>query len=206
MGLFQKNLPVSICPVADNQQGLKYQALLRAVDKEYILLETEHSLELASESEVLIEFNLDKNHFYFHTTIFNLSGRSGLLLKKPREIHRTKLREGPRVPLSVKLNYTPWTEEKRYTVDTLDMSESGVRIQGLFELPKDSIVSLDFYLKAAKIRVICQAIVSWSRPDEEGPYVQSGLQFTTISNEAKKKLSKYLLEVHKAIRDTDRSE
>lgn len=199
MSLFKKNLPVTICPIQDNEQGNKYQAILKAVDKQYILLETAHSFELASNTDVTIEFILEHSRFHFDTQVFNLAGRSGILLKKPNQIHRSKLREGPRVPLVIKINYTPWTEEKRYTVETRDMSESGVRIQGLFEIPPDSIVSLDFYIKDAKIRVISQGVVSWSKPDPENEiFYQSGIQFSTISNEARKKLAKYLLDLHES--------
>lgn len=197
MSIFKKNLPVSICPLRDNPQGNKIQALLRAVDKDYILLETVPEIGTVAEFEALIEFSLDKNRFHFNTIVYKIKERPGLLLKKPKEIHRSRIREGPRVPLEIPIHYTPWTEEKRFSVETRDMSESGVRIQGLFELAQDSIISLDFYLKEPKIRVICQGLVSWSKPDPENNiFFQSGIQFTTISNEAKKKLARYLADLN----------
>lgn len=193
MGIFEKDLPVTLCPVADNPEGIKYQGRLKAVTKEHILVDTGNSVELGAGGELLVEFRAEDSQFRFSATVHNLSGATGLLLNKPKIIHRSKIREGPRVELPMMLNYTIWTEGGRFEAEVLDMSESGVRMRGAKNLRKGTLISLDFYMKDAKIRVICQGLVAWSRADEDIPAMTvSGVQFTTISNDARKKLARHL--------------
>lgn len=197
MSLLEKDLPVSLCPVHDNPEGEKFQGRLKQVTADHLLIDTGHSVELGAGGDVIVEFRVDDNRFRFTSSVFNLSGPSGLLLHKPKTIHRSKIREGPRVVIPLQVFYTLWTETGRFEADVLDISESGMRIRGNKNLRKNSLLSLDFYIKDQKIRVITQGLVAWSKAGEENPHLtESGVQFTTISNEARKKLARYLQAKH----------
>lgn len=196
MGIFQTDLPLSLCPIAGNAEGKKYQGLLKKVDGDHILVETGNSLELAVDEHLAVEFRLQDSNFRFETSVANLSGTQGLLLVKPKEIHRSKVREGPRVALPLQVQYTLWTESGRYPGGVLDISESGLRMHTPHHLSKGQLLSLDFYIKAAQCRVITQALVVWARDDEERTgETQAAVHFTTIANDARKKLARHLMTV-----------
>ena len=196
MGVFQTDLPLSLCPVADNAEGKKYQGLLKKVDGEYILVETGDSLTLAVNENLIVELRLQDSNFRFETAVANLSGQRGLLPVKPKVIHRSKVREGPRVALPLEVQYTIWTERGRFPGGVLDISESGLRMHTPHRLSKGQLLSLDFYIKAAQCRVITQALVVWARDDEErSGEMQVAVHFTTIANDARKKLARHLLSI-----------
>ena len=193
MGLFEKDLAVTLCPVHDNPNGEKFQGRLKQVTQEHILVDTGQSVELGAVGDVIVEFRVDDNRFRFTTSVFNLAGPSAILLNKPKQVHRSKIREGPRVVLPIQVFYTPWTEPGRFEAEVLDISESGLRMRGNKNIRKNSLLSLDFYIKDQKIRVITQGLVAWSKASEENTHMtESGVQFTTISNEARKKLARFL--------------
>ncbi|MCR9142686.1 MAG: PilZ domain-containing protein [bacterium] len=196
MGIFQTDLPLSLCPIADNAEGQKHQGLLKKVDGEHILVETGDSLKLAVNEHLAVEFRLQDSNFRFETSVANLAGPRGLLLLKPKIIHRSKVREGPRVALPLEVQYTLWTESGRFSGGVLDISESGLRMHTPHRLSKGQLLSLDFYIKAAQCRVITQALVVWVRDDEERTgEIQAAVHFTTIANDARKKLARHLLSV-----------
>lgn len=197
MALFEKDLPVTLCPVHDNPDGEKFQGRLKQVTQDHILVDTGQSVELGAVGDVIVEFRVDDNRFRFTTSVFNLAGPSAILLNKPKQVHRSKIREGPRVVIPLQIFYTPWTESGRFEAEVLDISESGLRMRGTKNVRKNALLSLDFYIKEQKIRVISQGLVAWSRASEENQHLtESGVQFTTISNDARKKLAKYLQAKH----------
>ncbi|MBL8020603.1 MAG: PilZ domain-containing protein [Leptospirales bacterium] len=188
----QKNLPVSVCPVENNEEGLKYQGQLKEIAKDSIVLFMGESAPLSVGAEIVVEFKVEKNQFFFETTIKKINGAM-LDLHKPKAIHKSKIREGHRMSTDMKMNYTPWTESGRFETKLTDLSELGVRMQGRKELKKGMLISIDFYIKEDKIRVLCQGQVAWCRVNEENDQLfDTGVEFTTISNETRKRLTRFI--------------
>lgn len=196
MALLQKDLPITLCPLKDNPEGFKYQGLLKKVDREFILVDTGDSLELARNMDLTVEFRVQDNNFRFETSVANLAGTRGLLLRKPQVIHRSRVREGPRIKIPLEVHYTIWTENGRFRGEVIDISESGLSMFTPHRLQKGQLLSLDFYIKEARCRVISQALVVWARDaDDRLGEMHAGIQYTTISNETRKKLARHLLDV-----------
>jgi len=87
----QKNLPVSVCPLTDNEEGNKYQGRLKEIAKDGIILFMGAEAVVKTESEILVEFKVEKNQFYFETKIREISGTT-LALYKPKTIHKSRIR------------------------------------------------------------------------------------------------------------------
>ncbi|MCP5480460.1 MAG: PilZ domain-containing protein [Spirochaetales bacterium] len=191
----QKDLPVSICPLDDNPEGVRYQGLLKSIDSDHILVYSPHAKALHLANRVSLEFRIDRNDFRLTTSILNLAPKDQLLLRKPKQIHKKQIREGQRLSYSLPVKYTLWTKTGRHEAELRDLSDQGLRMVGNQPLRKNSLVSLDFYIKDAKTRVITQGMVIWSRKDEENEHlIESGIHFTTISNEARKKIARFVAE------------
>jgi len=93
----------------------------------------------------------------------------------------------------MKMNYTPWTESGRFETKLTDLSELGIRMQGRRNIKKGTLISIDFYIKDDKIRVLCQGQVAWCRTNEENDQLfDTGVEFTTISNETRKRLTRFI--------------
>lgn len=198
MGLFQNDLPVSICPQADNPEGEKFQGRLRGIDSQFIHIFSPEGDRFAGGLTVKVEFRIDENNFNFESTVVRQDAGGLVHLAKPEVIKKSKLREGPRLEIKLPIKFTPWTEEGRFEAETLDVSESGIRMVGRKSLKNGNLISLDLYFKEPRIRVISQGLVAWCRMFEENEYLyESGVQFTTISNETRKKLARYLLDKSK---------
>ncbi len=147
---------------------------------------------LAAGAAVEAEFRIDKSSYRFESTLKTLDGGS-VTLHKPKQIHKTRVREGRRIDTDMKLFYTPWTESGRFETQMLDLSDVGVRMLGRRELKKGMLVSLDFYIKEDKIRVLCQGQVAWCRTDPQNEFsFETGVEFTTISNETRKRIARFI--------------
>lgn len=199
MGLFQNDLPVSLCPLEDNPEGEKYQGRLRGIAREFIQIYSPVHLGFTTGLPVKVEFRIDENNFHFETTALRQDTSGLVFLKKPEMIKKSKVREGPRLEIKMPVKYTPWTEDGRFEAETLDISESGIRMIGRKSLKGGDLISVDLYFKEPRIRVMSQGLVAWCKTNDENEYLfESGVQFTTISNETKKKLARYLLDQSQA--------
>jgi len=189
----QKNLAVSICPQSDNPEGNKFQGQLREVGADAMQLFVAEPLTLSPGDPVVVEFKIEKNQFSFEAKTQSMTG-SLLPPSNPAAIKRSRLREGHRLAVDMKMAYTPWTESGRFETTLVDLSEMGVRMIGRKQLKKGMLVSIDFYVKEDKIRVLCQGQVAWWRatPDNDQLF-ETGVEFTTISNETRKRLTKFIL-------------
>jgi len=202
VGIFKKGLPMSICPLDNNPEGNKHQGRLMDIDKQFIIINTGEPVNLRTEAEVRIDFHIERSIFSFESSVQSVEGADKILLVKPKVIHKKQIRDTDRMETAIKIFYTLWTETGRFEAETRDISEQGIRIVGAKKLRRGSLLSLNFYIKEPKIRVICQGSVAWCKTDEENEYLfESGIQFTTLSNEIRKKLNKYVkkvLEVYQA--------
>jgi len=193
---------MSICPLDNNPEGNKYQGRLMDIDKQFIIINTGEPVNLRTEAEVRIDFHIERSIFSFESSVQSVEGADKILLVKPKVIHKKQIRDTDRMETAIKIFYTLWTETGRFEAETRDISEQGIRIVGAKKLRRGSLLSLNFYIKEPKIRVICQGSVAWCKTDEENEYLfESGIQFTTLSNEIRKKLNKYVkkvLEVYQA--------
>ena len=193
MGLLQKDLPVSLCPGLDNPEGEKCQGRLQGVSQTNILVMSDNAMELRPGDGLTVEFYIEKSVYRFESTVERLLEDGLLALHKPKVIHKSRLREGTRVPLDMEIHFTLWSDTGRFQANLLDISETGIRMVGRKSLRKDSLISLDFYIKEARARIICQGIVAWNEATQDNEYLyESGIQFTTLSNENRKKLGRHL--------------
>ena len=193
MSILHKDLPISICALSNNPEGEKTQAKLLSIDAAQIIADTGELSPLPTGTLVRVEFRLDRYNFSFDSLVARTESPHKLYLAKPKEIHRSRLRDAPRLPMDLEIFYTIWTESGRFQAKILDLSEQGIRIAGPKSLRKGLLISLNFYLKESKIRVICQGLVAWSHPREDNEYLfEAGIEFTTISNETKKKIAKHI--------------
>ena len=194
MQLLKKDLPVSLCPLRENPRGKKYQGRLYAMNDSFLQIFCPESAQVQIGSELQAEFQIDINQFVFECVVVRLA-ENLVFVNRPSVIRKSKLREGPRVPIEMQIHYTLWSEPGRFEATLQDVSETGIRIVSRHALKKQVVVSLDIYFRDSKIRVICQGQVAWSRPTEENRLLfESGIQFTTISNETRSNLALYLLD------------
>ena len=192
MGLFQKDLPISICPGTDNPQGNRIQGRLQGVNAKFILVQVETLQSLAEGNPLTVEFWIDRSTYSFESAVVRITAAGMVALAKPRVIHKSILREGNRVPMDMRIHFTPWSDSGRFEAQLLDISETGIRMVGRKSLKRDALVSLDFYIKEARARIISQGMVIWAQPAEDNEFLfETGVQFTTLSNENRKKLSRY---------------
>lgn len=194
MQLLKKDLPISICPLRENPRGKKYQGRLYAMNESFLQIFSPEAHNVAIGAEIQAEFQIDVHQFSFECVVVRLA-ENLVFVNRPSVIRKSKLREGPRVKIAMPIHYTLWSEPGRFEADLQDISETGIRIVSRHALKKQMVVSLDLYFRDSKIRVICQGQVAWSQATEENRYLfESGIQFTTISNETKSNLALYLLD------------
>ena len=193
MGIFHKGLPMSICPLDNNPKGEKHQARLLDIDKQFIIINTGVPVKIKAGAEVKIDFHIEKGIFSFESSIQSVEGKNKILLVKPKVIHKKKIRDSDRMDLTINIFYTLWTESGRFEAETRDISEHGLRVVSAKKLKTETLLSLNFYIKEPKIRVICQGVIAWCKIDEENKHLfELGIQFTTLSNDIRKKLRKYV--------------
>lgn len=195
MPLKQKDLPVNVCPLEGNEEGLKVQALLRGLDSSHIRLFAPEPGPLRATMPVELDFRVDKHEFVLSTKIAKVAEGGDIVLFKPASIRRRRIRDARRVPLEMRIFFTLWTETGRHDGDMQDLSADGFRMISRKSLRRGTLISLDFYVRSARIRVIGQGLVAWCRTVEDNEYLfESGIQFTTISNETRKKLARFVSE------------
>lgn len=193
MGLLQKDLPVSLCPSENNPEGIRIQGKLQGVNQKFILVSADSHFPMQAGLGLSLEFWMDRSTYRLETTVARILENGLIALRKPKVIHKSRLREGTRVPLPMRIHFTPWADSGRFEAELQDISETGIRMIGRKSLKKDALVSLDFYIKEARARIISQGMVVWCNPTEQNEFLfESGVQFTTLSNETRKKLSRHL--------------
>lgn len=190
--VLQKDLPISVLPVDNNPEGNRFQATLKEIAKDHILIYASDIPPLAGNAKLSVEFRVEKHDFSFESSLKERQGQL-LHLNKPKTIHKNRIRDTRRILYELPIHYTMWTETGRFESKIVDISEDGIRMSSTKALKKGTLISLDFYIKAERLRVITQGLVVWCVRDKENDYLfETGVQFTTISNEAKKKLAKYI--------------
>ena len=194
MGLLQKDLALSILPLSNNPRGNRYQALLKGADKQFISAQTLGNIGLSRGLPVLVEFRIESNEFKFETQVAQDTGDGLIVLVRPRMVRKTRIREAPRVPLSMAIHFSNWNRsDERAQATMLDISELGVRMVSATGVKKNSLISLDFFIKEAGIRVMTQAQAVWCRGSTIGQDLyEIGVQFTTLSTEIRYNLGRYV--------------
>ena len=194
MQLLKKDLPISLCPLRENPRGTRYQGRLFGINESYLQVFAPE-VAFSRGTELQAGFQIDTNQFTFECVVVR-QDENLVFINRPSVIRKSKLREGPRVSMDMRIHYTIWSESGRFEADLRNISESGLRIVGRDRLKQDQVVSLDIYFRDAKFRVICQGQVAWCKPTEDNPYLfETGIQFTTISTETRSNLSLYLAEI-----------
>ncbi len=194
MQLLKKDLPISLCPLRENPRGKKYQGRLYAMNDSFLQIFAPESTKIELGSELQAEFQIDVHNFSFECVAVRLA-ENLVFVNRPSVIRKSRQREGPRVAIEMPIFYTIWSEHGRFEATLKDVSETGIRIVGRNPLKQQMVVSLDVYFRDSRIRIICQGQVAWTKPTEENHYLyESGIQFTTISNETKSNLALYLLD------------
>lgn len=193
MGVLQRDLPVSVCKLLNNPMGEKIQGKLLSIDLEKLAFDTGEAAPLEKGTPVRVEFRVDRYDFRFETTVFSTPTDPKLFLTKPKEMHKSRVRDVGRIPMDLEAFFTIWTETGRFKGRIIDLSELGIRMEGIKALNKGTLISLNFYIKEMKIRVICQGLVAWCDVSPENQYLYDiGVEFTTISNDTKKKLARFV--------------
>ncbi len=194
MGLLQKDLALSILPLSNNPRGNRYQALLKGADQQFMSTQTRGNLGLARGLPLLVEFRIESNEFKFETQVAQDTSDGVLIMNRPRMVRKTRIREAPRIPLSMSVHFSNWNRtEERAQATMLDISELGVRMVSASAVKKNALISLDFFIKEAGIRVMTQAQAAWCRDSTIGQDLyEIGAQFTTLSTEIRYNLGRYV--------------
>ena len=178
----------------ENPRGTRYEGRLFGINESYLQVFAPE-VAFSRGTELQAGFQIDTNQFTFECVVVR-QDENLVFINRPSVIRKSKLREGPRVSMDMRIHYTIWSESGRFEADLRNISESGLRIVGRDRLKQDQVVSLDIYFRDAKFRVICQGQVAWCKPTEDNPYLfETGIQFTTISTETRSNLSLYLAEI-----------
>ncbi len=199
--MLHQKLPLQIMPIDENPEGKRFAGLLRAVEKAAILVDMEPEFKEYDQSDTVhVEFIMKNFRFSFDTEKLPDSQSHLLHLVKPQKIHRSVLRKAERLLLSEKFTYTIWTEQGLHEAELRDISANGIRFETQHQLAKNTLLSVNVYLRGQAIRFICQAIVRWCvRELSVEPKYICGALFTTLSREATERLSKFISEQRKKL-------
>lgn len=115
-----------------------------------------------------------------------------IILSRPEEIQKNRLREGRRVQHYCDLIYTVWKENPQYNARLIDISETGVRFLSRRPHKQGEILSISLYIRDAKVRIIGQGLVAWCKLYDERGYFEVALRYTTVSNSIRARLSLFI--------------
>jgi c-di-GMP-binding flagellar brake protein YcgR len=73
-----------------------------------------------------------------------------------------------------------------------DISVSGAKIRGNILLPVDTLLKIDFRLKALKKQITAIGKIKWIKVIIEDAYYEAGVEFVNTPSEAIKKIENYI--------------
>lgn len=196
MSILRQSLPIQIVPADDNPEGRKYQGILKTVEDRCIKVQMESSYRDAPPSvPVRVEFTVSNYHFHFDSTLEPNADGDIITIVKPTKIFRTMIRKSRRLKMNINIRYSIWTEPGLHEATLTDLSAVGMKILTDRMLPKNTLIHITVYVPGKSLRFICQGLVRWCTRnlDIETRYT-AGVLFTTLSNEATKRVEKFIAE------------
>lgn len=194
MSILSKSLALQIIPVDDNPEGLKFPGILEELQERHIKVKMEPDFAAAPRSEtVRVEFTMANFKFHFDSAMVQNSDGSFILISKPTKIFKSTIRKAQRLRLNTQIGYNVWTEPGLHNAVLTDLSSVGMKFIATRPLAKNTLLSVNVYIPGKSLRFICQAMVRWCTRDLEieTRYV-CGAIFTTLSNEATKRVEKFI--------------
>ncbi len=183
-------------PIDDNAEGRRYQGVLETLGDRHLSVRVDDDYLGAPVSEaVQIEFTMANFRFRFDSMVE--PQREGKLIRivKPTKLYKSVIRKGQRMKLDSVIGYNVWTEPGRYEATVTDLSSVGLRMITDRHLAKNTLISVNVYLPGKSLRFICQGLIRWcTRETTEERRYTCGVLFTTLSNEATKRIEKFVTE------------
>jgi c-di-GMP-binding flagellar brake protein YcgR len=193
MNLFEKGLPLCLIVNCSNGQTFKYMLSLKGSTEIGFFLESPLDLSIPQDANLSIEILLKNYILHFSTTLLEYKSKMQIYISKPVEIHKKKLRDSPRIFYETDTKFSIWPDNSKYSGKVRDISDSGFRMTSMKLLRKGQVISVDLYFKEPKIRAIGQGAVVWTRYFENyTDLFEMAIKFTTVSNEVRHRLSKYI--------------
>jgi hypothetical protein len=196
MSVLRQNLPLQIMPTDNNPEGLKFQGILEELANTEIHVRMGDDFANAPDSEALRVYFILANYSFRFDTRRTAPIRGNLLtIAKPTQLYRSVIRKARRLSLHANITFNIWTEPGLHNAVLTDLSSVGMKMTTTRLLPKGTLISVNVYLPGKSIRFICQAIVRWcTRLLTVEPQYICGVQFTTLSDEATKRIEKFIQE------------
>ncbi len=196
MSILRQSLALQIMPIDDNAEGRRYQGVLETLGDRHLSVRVDDDYLAAPVSEaVQIEFTMANFRFRFDSMVE--PQREGKLIRivKPTKLYKSVIRKGQRMKLDSVIGYNVWTEPGRYEATVTDLSSVGLRMITDRQLAKNTLISVNVYLPGKSLRFICQGLIRWcTRETSEERRYTCGVLFTTLSNEATKRIEKFVTE------------
>lgn len=196
MSILRQSLALQIIPVDDNPEGLKFPGVLETLEDRHIKVRMDPVFKEAPASQVIrVEFTMANFRFHFDSSVDGAPEGDIISIMKPTKIFKSIIRKAPRLQLHVAIGYNIWTEPGRFDATVTDLSSVGMKMTIDRMLPKNTLINVNVYLPGKSLRFICQGIVRWCTRniDMDSEYT-SGVLFTTLSNDATKRVEKFILE------------
>lgn len=196
MSILRQSLPLQIMPFDDNPEGSRFQGILEMLGDRHLSVRVDDDYLAAPTSErVQVEFTMANFRFRFDSSVEQQ--REGKLIRiiKPTKLYKSVIRKGQRMKLDSVIGYNVWTEPGRYDATVTDLSAVGLRMVTDRQLAKNTLISVNVYLPGKSLRFICQGLIRWcTRETTEERRYTCGVLFTTLSNEATKRIERFVSE------------
>lgn len=196
MSILRQSLALQIIPADENPEGRKYQGILETLEDRHIKVRMDPVYREAPVSPLArVEFTMANFRFHFDSSVEPDGARDIIAISKPTKIFKSTIRKSSRLRLDVTIGYNIWTEPGRYEATLTDLSSVGMKVLTDRMLPKNTLINVNVYLPGKSLRFICQGIVRWcTRSLEVEARYACGVLFTTLSNEATKRVEKFIRE------------
>lgn len=196
MSILRQSLALQIMPIDDNPEGNRYQGVLETLGDRHLAVRVDDDYLNAPASELVrVEFTMANFRFRFDSQVE--TERDGKLIRivKPTKLFKSVIRKGQRLKLDLLIGYNVWTEPGRYEATLTDLSSVGLRMLTNRQLQKNTLISVNVYLPGKSLRFICQGLVRWcTRETSDEQRYTCGVLFTTLSNEATKRVERFVAE------------
>ncbi len=194
MSILRQSLALQLIPADENPEGSKYQGILASLEDRHIKVRMDPAYREAPASQaVRVEFTMANFRFHFDSTVEANGAGDIISISKPTKIFKSTIRKSQRLQLDVTIGYNIWTEPGRFEATLTDLSSVGMKVFTDRMLPKNTLLNINVYLPGKTLRFICQGIVRWcTRSLEIDARYSCGVLFTTLSNDATKRVEKFI--------------
>ncbi len=194
MSILRQSLALQIIPADDNPEGLKYPGILEELQEQHIKVKMEPDFASAPKSDMArVEFTMANFKFHFDSAISPARDGNFIHITKPTKIFKSTIRKAKRLHLNTPIGYNVWTEPGLHNAILTDLSSVGMKFIADRPLQKNTLISVNVYFPGKSLRFICQAMVRWCTRDlEMETRYTCGIIFTTLSNDATKRVEKFI--------------